>query len=554
MAKLRSHYTLPPAAQPSGGGAPRRPSAGSGGEPLSARYHIQSQRVLAKQQQFEVALAFVSSLCQTAPNGGEVTTGQDRATVTLDVPLPREECYGGPPPGTSSSQQTAPAAKARATPSGRKENAGATFLFEHDREYVRFLDTFFEIILSADADAALEYPSCGLGISPQGQGVELDQPPFLGMYWNTMDREVDVGPCWSKVVPLLSLLHEWTQSPDIGPHSASNVGKPGDPLRPGLRASEPPQRWLVGRRQRRRRSLSQAATSLLVSIPAGQLVHALQLEEKRHGVSNKDGTSERGSLERVVLQDQGCQEEEREKYLKTLQSLEVESNGAVGEGVQDSTLGVQDSTLGVQDSTLGVYDDSVTSVESNAPNPIHTSEACHKDQDSVDAPHSFLPLSVPVESVAVRELVVERNGTIGETASCVGCSSTHTPGLPLLQIPTEVLKVIGIVILRCACNLNYIFLFLFLLLLLLPFLLLLFLLLLLHLLLLLLLPLPLPLLSSQGTIPINFAYPWATSRHSVSEDRGGAGIFTANDASVEDMEDDSQIVSIGELPLSATLR
>ena len=420
MAKLRSHCEAPPTAPPAPGGAPRR-TYGSSGEPLSVRYHIHTQRVLAKRHQFGVALTFES--LHIAPEG-------KRGATIVEAPPLKEESPSSL--SASPSHMSAPV-KTGGPLSEDLPTAFGSFLFEHDREYLRFMDTFFELILSGDAHSALEYPPCGLGISPQGQGVELEQPPFLGLYWNTMGSGGSVGgPCWVQVVPLISLVHEWTQaqSRDIG--DAGPARRPGGAVGRGVKAGRAPPSRVAGGKQARRRSLPRASTSLLVTVPVAQLVHALQLEEERRGVAREE-PSKRGSLERVTSQDQGCQEEEREKYLQTLQSLEVENIVADGEG------GGQDGGIGEQDDVI------VSSDVNDAPSSAHTSTVSSEDQRIADAPQSvLLPLAVPAEPVAVLECGIVERGTVGETASHSGRGLTHALPFPLLQIPPEIQKVVVI--------------------------------------------------------------------------------------------------------------
>ena len=448
MAKLRSHSAGPSHGPQFHRGVSHEVESG---DPISVRYHIQSQRVLTKQQQFGVSLTFESSVGQALR-----MAALERASITAD-----QEATSGvkdrlkdkilPSHVVSSLPKLPPASpKKQHSGKGEKPCTGSTivgsYLFEHDRDYIRFVDTFFELILSDDAhSSALEHSPRGLGISPQGRGVEPDQPPFLGMYWNVASSEAGTttGPCWAQVVPLVSLLHEWTltQLCDLTSFGA-NTSVAGPAKKPAegrvtgrfkARATHP-HSW--GGKQGERPFVMGTPASLLVEVPAGQLVHALRLEEGRRVTSGEEGGERCGSLEGVTVQDRVCQEEEREKYLQTLRSLEVE-NGAAAPPSGGSN----------QDGGSGEWDDvSVSSVASGAPSSVHASRVWDEHQPAEDVQQASLSPAVPDKPVVPQgQCRGGGSGSVGGTSPYPHhVSQVHS--VPLLQVPPDTLKVILIIV------------------------------------------------------------------------------------------------------------
>ena len=146
-------------------------------EPLSIRYQTRSQMLLNAQESLDISIGNFQTIPLATSTDGSVQEVVPPYEIALQV---------------------------------------GSFLFEHDRAYLRFLDTLFSVVVGhAEQPSKIEmqHSSRVPQASHHGSAGPPVALPYLGSYVSKVAATPESGvSCWEQVLPLLTALNSWSQT------------------------------------------------------------------------------------------------------------------------------------------------------------------------------------------------------------------------------------------------------------------------------------------------------------------------------------------------------
>lgn len=150
-------------------------SGKSQAEPLSVRYQTRIQHLLSAQEALDTPVGKFQILVHSSPDAAAYDDGAVLSKTALQV---------------------------------------GSFLYEHEEEYLSFLDTLFAVVCpSEDPSIQVRLSSSSARVSKGPRG-EVPVLPYLSKYCSAVaNAHTNGGPsCWEQLLPLLSALSEWSQT------------------------------------------------------------------------------------------------------------------------------------------------------------------------------------------------------------------------------------------------------------------------------------------------------------------------------------------------------